>query len=400
MQQRTYYMKRSIIVTSCYSILLSLFAGIWTLITILGFIAPALQDIMTILYIVVALIWGGLTTITIFKYFKMPLVVAFISLVLLLAYYFTVNFSSYSTTAEFKYYFCMVILPLIITQVRINAKVLLLTTMMIPLFGFPAIDSLMFIVSQEGDLGMGVSYAFMLPAIATIVYLFCFIKHDSLRMKCFVIFLSTVNFIFLFMIISYGSRGVVLSLIMEIFLLYLLPYSRIEHRIKRKRKLVIIGIVTVFLAFNFWSILETLNTVLNDFGIYIYGISRSIEYHQMGDALTGRSYISEITWNAICKQPIYGHGIETFFAYSHYRIEYIHNSILQILFDGGLILFVLILFPLIRSIKNWMTKCSFNDFIMVITLFGASVPSSMFSHDLWHIPILWMFVGYTLRYYK
>lgn len=388
-------------VSNAYSILLALSAGVWTLTTLLLIASPSLQGIMTYLYVVVATVWVMITFFSAGRGLKLSAPTFVLMAVCLLAFVFTIMYSSYKTSATFVVFFCEVILSFLMVQVQINVRTFLLTSMLMPLIGLPFIDTLFMYVAQEDSLGMGTSYAFMLPAVCTIVYLLKYIRYDRQFRKVFMWLIVAVNLLFMYLIFSSGSRGVVLSLIFTIVAIYFFPFDNERGGIRMKswRSLLIL-LGAILIGIYFWNILDFFNTVLKTAGITIYGLDRTVEYHKAGDVLTGRDNIVEIAWSAFLQKPLLGHGVSTFPDFTNDVYPWIHNSVIQLLFDGGIVLFLLVIYPLFRSIKYWFRACSFDDYIMVLVLFSASVPGSLFSHDLWSLPILWMFIGFSLKYYK
>ena len=388
-------------VTNAYSILLALSAGVWTLTTLILIAASAMQGVMTSLYVVVAAIWAIVTFFTAGKGLRLTAPAFVMMAICLLAYLFTIMYSQYHTSTTFVLFVCEVILSFLMVQTEISARTFLLTSMLMPLIGLPYISSLFVYVAQEDSLGMGTSYAFMLPAVCTIVYLMKYIRYDKNIKKFLILLLVGVNLVFMYLILSSGSRVVVLSLLFMAVAFYVFPFNE-EHsgiRMKSWRSLLLLFII--LLAGNFfWEILDFFNTALKSIGITIYGLDRTVEFYKAGEVLTGRENIIQIAWEAFLQKPFFGHGISTFPDYTNDTYPWIHNSVIQLLFDGGVVLFLLVIYPLVRSIRHWFKTCSFNDYILVLVLFGASVPGSLFSHDLWSLPILWMFVGYSLKYYS
>ncbi len=400
MQNRLSIIKNTTLINA-YSILLALGAGIWTLTTLLLIASPAMQGVMTYLYIAVAVAWLIVTLFSSGRGLRLSFSALVMMCVCLLAYLFTTIYSHYQTSSTFIVFFCEVILSLLMVQVKINTRTFLLTSMLMPLIGLPFIDSLFVYISQEDSLGMGTSYAFMLPAVCTIVYLLKYIRYDKRLIKFVILLIIVINLVFMYLILISGSRGVILSLIFTIVAIYIFPHD-IQHcgiKMKSWRSLLML-LFALFIGIYFWEILEFFNTILKSIGYNFYGLERTVEFHKAGDVFTGRDSIVEIAWDAFLQKPIFGHGLSTFSDYTNDTYPWIHNSVIQLLFDGGVVLFLFVIFPLFRSMRYWFRYSSFDDYLIVLVLFAASVPGSLFSHDLWSLPILWMFVGYSLKYYK
>lgn len=388
-------------VTNAYSILLALSAGVWTLTTLILIVAPAMQGVMTLLYVVVAAVWAIVTFFTAGKGLRLCTPAFVMMAICLLAYLFTIMYSQFRTSATFVVFVCEVILSFLMVQTDISARTFLLTSMLMPLIGLPYISSLFVYVAQEDSLGMGTSYAFMLPAVCTIVYLLKYFRYDKNIRKILILLLVGVNLVFMYFILSSGSRGVVLSLLFMAVAFYVFPFNEGHSGIRMKSWRSLLLLAIILLAGNyFWEVLDFFSATLKSVGITIYGLDRTIEFHKAGKVLTGRDIIIQLVWEAFIQKPFLGHGVSTFPDYTNDTYPWIHNSIIQLLFDGGVVLFLIVIYPLVRSIRHWFKTCSFNDYILVLVLFGASVPGSLFSHDLWSLPILWMFVGYSLKYYS
>jgi O-antigen ligase len=109
------------------------------------------------------------------------------------------------------------------------------------------------------------------------------------------------------------------------------------------------------------------------------------------DVTSGRDVIFKLTTLAISQNPLLGYGIDQF--ENNTGIVYPHNFILQLLYDGGLVLTFLVIFPVIRGIVKLFKTCSYNEFIVFVALFFASVPGGLLSGDLWTMVTLWVFFG-------
>ena len=401
MQNKTMLSNKTAKAVHLYSIILALYAGIWTITTMFLMVSPTFQNVMSSLYLGLAFIWVGLTLFTGGRYLRMSKAALMMLVVCASAYFLTIQFSVYRTSVTFLIFTCVTLLAILFIQVEINTRTFLLTSMIVPIIGLPYIPTLISLVGQEDELGMGTSYAFLLPAISTIVYFLKYLGQDTRFNKFLIFVLVAINLIYIILIISSGSRGVVLSIVLTILSLYLMPYDDSNQGVRiKKTRIVVFLIIAIIILNYFWDILEWLVSVLNGIGLSFYALDRTIEFHKVGNVLTGRDVIMEKAWTGICESPFLGHGIGTFSDYVNATIPYIHNSVYQLLFDGGIVLFLLVLYPLFVSIKHWVSKCSYRDYPLMVTLFGASVPGSLFSHDLWNLPILWMFIGYSLRFFK
>lgn len=378
------------------SILLAMYAEVWTYTSILSSISSLMSNIMSILYFVIILL---IIVVSIFSKGKNILFsnsFVFIVIVCLLAYLLTLTFCR-NTKAEFLHFSINVLLPLLITQRAIDSKIFIKTCMILPAFTIFYYNQL-FDVDQVSDgISMGLSYALLLPIVSSLIYLKFYFKNDSNRTKRLLLPILIVNFVFLIGVLSLGSRGVVLSIILLVLFFVIFPYNDSIQRIAKldiHRKTLLLALIIIICFF--WDVLYIINEILGIIGLENYSISRSLEFHSEGDAFTGRRFLANITYVEILKKPLIGHGIMTFSNYS--SLNYPHNSILQLLFDGGLVLLLCILLPVLSSIKNNWKHCMKEEYILATCLFFSSVPGSLFSHDVWNLPILWMFIGVVIRH--
>ena len=120
-----------------------------------------------------------------------------------------------------------------------------------------------------------------------------------------------------------------------------------------------------------------------------------------GDLSNGRDAIDIIAWDGIFESPFLGYGTAQF--ENNTGFVYPHNFILQFLYDGGLLLTFVVLFPIVRTVIQKIKKVNSQEYICLIFLFFCSVPGSLLSGDLWESGMLWMFFGFVLSrnsYYK
>lgn len=286
--------------------------------------------------------------------------------------------------------FC--IIPLLApSYIHIDAKLLLKAMMILPLFGVFNISKIFILDLYDVEkLSMGVSYAFLVPIIATISYLFLYFKDDKLKWKIIVVFASIINLLYLFFILQYGSRGPVLSIVLLVLSLFL--YKKQNDFIILRNRLVIPILTIAIIAFiSLEGILELLQDALDAYGLSFRFIDKSLYLLSDNDLSNGRESISTITIRGIVDSPILGHGFDMFD--TNTGMLYPHNFLLQLLYDGGLVLFLIVIIPVIRAISKKVTLCLLSEFSVYITLFCSGVIGALFSGDMWIQPLLWLFMG-------
>ena len=128
-------------------------------------------------------------------------------------------------------------------------------------------------------------------------------------------------------------------------------------------------------------------------------MAKFVKAIEQGDISNGRFEIWLASLRGFCAEPIWGHGIGQISR----DLSYVHphNSVVQLLYDGGLLLLALVLIPTcciaIRFLRL-RTKSLQHIMLVVllIFLFFISVPNSMLSGDLWSNSRVWLLVGFCL----
>lgn len=287
------------------------------------------------------------------------------------------------------------IIPFIST---IDVRILLKCIM---LFSLPAITKLdqifIFVTEWSESISMGLSYAFLTPVLVSIVYLFTYFKKESFIQKLITIFIFSFNMIFASYLVTFGSRGPVFSIIILFIYLFIISHNKEKNRIvlnKLRLIQVVVGLIILLLLFT--TTLRFLKEYFEGFGISLNFINKFLELNDSGDISNGRDSLFEYTLDAIFKSPIWGYGFDQF-ANNHGLVNpYPHNFILQIFYDGGIILFALIFIPLYKRLKIVVKTYTYDNFVVFTTMMFASIPGAMVSGDLWQAGTLWMFFGSIL----
>lgn len=248
---------------------------------------------------------------------------------------------------------------------------------------------------------MGYSYSFLTPVIASITYMFFFIKTDKglWRFACIAAFL--INMVFLYFLVAFGSRGPVVAILALLCAIYIIrPNYNMNGLIFAKRRLLVLSLGLAFLLTLFIPILIFIQSLLGGFGVSLNFIDRFIRLNESDKITSGRDVIYDATLDAFKENPLFGYGCDQF--YNNTGISYPHNFILQILYDGGIVLALVLLVPVLYNLYKWAKQCHYEEYIVVLMLFFASVPGSLLSGDLWHSSTLWVFFGalFSTRFVK
>ena len=296
---------------------------------------------------------------------------------------------SATRSVGFTEFVIYVFLPIMFAQfLIIDAAYFLKWCAILPAFGIFFLSDIFVIDPVFNYIEMGVCYAFLTPILCNIAFLFCCFKQEKLIWKSLMLIVSLCNFTFLLKLVYFGSRGPLLSIVICVafFFMFTVKENKCGLHISGIKTVLII-ILGCYIAFNFWQILDDINSYLIKNDINIKFVEKMLRLYEQGDVLNGRNLDYEAAIAGIKDNPIFGNGLATFEYYTGY--VYPHNLILQLLYDGGIVLFLLILIPVILNLIKWIRCCSRPSFVFMTTLLVASVPGAMFSGDVWTKPILW-----------
>lgn len=282
---------------------------------------------------------------------------------------------------------------------KVDSRYFIKGIMFYPFFAVFRLDSVFPMVTEwQNFMDMDASYSFLVPVIANIVYLRFFFVREGMPQKILTIILSICNLLFCFKIMVHGSRGVVLSIFLLLVFLFIVQVKPSNHGVKiLKGRLRSVTIVLLLIAASYITVFSYIDKYLeSNTGVSFYAIEKIARMGAEGDLDNGRNRISNIAIKGFLDQPILGHGIDRFETVT--GGNYPHNFVLEVLFDGGLVLFFILLLPFFVSVIKILRKCSKEEFAIFCTLFFASVPGALFSQDLYCMPVLWMTFGFCLSH--
>ena len=241
---------------------------------------------------------------------------------------------------------------------------------------------------------MGMSYIFMVPLISSVVFLAYIIQNKLLGKEILFVVLSSIQSIYLLKLLQYGSRGPILSIALCAIFFIIVKYSPEKKSVSINNSKVTIYIVIGMIVFSqLKPILLFINDFLAERNIKAQIIEKTLRLLESNDALNGRDGIYEIAIRMFWESPFIGHGISTF---DHYTgINYPHNLVIQLLFDGGLLLTIIFLCTVLFSLNKWRKNCDSNMFYLLIFLFFVSIPGAFASGDIWENERLWVYVGFS-----
>lgn len=279
-----------------------------------------------------------------------------------------------------------VIPMLFVPRLELNYENILMYCPIVTAFGLVFINRIF--VIENNTISMGLSYVFMPPIIFSLLYLYQERK-SKLATIC-----SAANMIYLLVLLLYGSRGPLISIVVFVVFLFVLKQNEKGYEIAKKRLFFII-ILGVILFLGFWHFINSVNNIVNSFGVKFSFLDKLLLLKNFDDVNNGRTEIYQTTLQLICKRPILGYGISTFDFYT--SMEYPHNFILQMLFDIGVVGSGIVLIPAVRGIITILKNLN-KDLIFVMAIACSSIPGALFSGDLWKNVLLWLTFSLFIKY--
>lgn len=283
---------------------------------------------------------------------------------------------------------------------KIDTRLTLRAIMTIPAIGVFWLNNVLRPEAENefGVVSMMRSYAFLVPVMANILYILLYYKRDHLSRfdsNLFFWLITCINSIYFFKMLSSGSRGpffCIVSLIIFHWAVKKDESGKLRWNLGRN---LTIGMAIIAISTFFRDVMFGLSTLLHWFGLHLNVIDKFVRKAvESGDMTNGREVIYVKCMEEIPEKPFYGHGMDLF---EHYTdIAYPHNFILQIFYDGGLMLALILLVPVIWYMIKKIRFGSYETYSMTIFLLFVSVPGALMSSDLWQNERLWLFFGAML----
>lgn len=296
-----------------------------------------------------------------------------------------------------------VVIPLLLPQAAVpETHLLVKVTMLIPLPVIFLIAKMME-ATESPSFWLGMSLSFVPSVIAAMIIAVIFIRHEN-RWQQIISAIGILGNIILFAyMVRYGSRGPYLAVLLMISFLPAISIDRLligswaSNAFQWLRGLRFLGTYTfgILLA----AFVVGLSWMFYQMDWEVSVIAKFVKAIEQGDISNGRFEIWLASLRGFCAEPIWGHGIGQISR----DLSYVHphNSVVQLLYDGGVLLLAIVLIPTcciaIRFLRL-RTKSLQHIMLVVllIFLFFISVPNSMLSGDLWSNSRVWLLVGFCL----
>lgn len=226
---------------------------------------------------------------------------------------------------------------------------------------------------------MGVAYSFVpvvLISAANFIYKIVPIKSVKFFVINLVLLFGSL-YIILYMTIT---RGAILSLLIGLIILIYYKSNKVQRRF-----ILLIG------SFSITSLVIFLDVFLNNLlnfseGSGIGALTKLATFADEGDISNGRNRLYSAAITMFKNRPLLGNGVGY---YEQVNDAYVHNIVLQILCEGGIIGSILFFIPIfrIRFIKYYH---DINLAVLHIILLSSTLSLLMFSSTHWLVPTFWL----------
>ena len=318
---------------------------------------------------------------------------SFIFYVLLIIVYYCFPVKSRLETTEFIFYF---VLATFIGTGSYNCEKTLRYVTYASLLVIPFWSDLFLVKSilyKNADVSMSVAYALFPMVVAGALHFTYFKNKSNILLKlCYILDIAI-----LFQMLLKANRGLVVAVFVMIALVYIKGKSK-DTIISNARifRAIIAFVLVLFIVMNIDTVLTFFSDLLNKLGYTANFLEKTKRLSS--DITNGREDIYRYTIDSILKSPVWGYGIDTIYYNSNRTIEYSHNFILQLLYDGGIILFTVIMIPLCKLIKDMFNKIDWERSIYSLFLFLICVPKMLFTSNLWSNAAFFMMLAYAQMY--
>ncbi|MEG0916296.1 MAG: hypothetical protein RSF68_04710 [Myroides sp.] len=245
--------------------------------------------------------------------------------------------------------------------------------------------------SVDYGMWMGVSYGVLRFILALLVVLLLYYKEYKVITQ-----LTFIGAIVIYSLIysSYASRGALFSIVVFLSCYYLLK----ETSLIRKKTIVFIGVLfIIFATFRLKEVFLFLITIFDSLNIQVLALDKILLLLEYGDFDNGRNDLIEKGLEGVYHSPFYGNGIAGFenkFGSGYY----VHNVFIQILYEGGFILFIPVLIVFLASGYLLLKSSIEKEIKIFITfLFCAGIIELLFSNVYWKSVFFWFYIFYVIN---
>lgn len=237
---------------------------------------------------------------------------------------------------------------------------------------------------------MDISYKILVFVITGMIVA---IEDDNIILK---IVASIIALAYMAISFMYGARGALLSVTIFMFIFWLIHADNKE----KIRKRVLFGFIVILLTILLFPVLiKGLYSFLDGHGIEARSVERVYDAVMNNASMSeGRAILAKKARMGIMDSIVWGNGIGSF---DNFSGIYPHNIILQLLYEGGLLLAVPILGIFVKGIITMISaKYNFRYKSFLLMLFCSGVIELFLSSHLWMSLFFWLFLGQSILHKK
>lgn len=232
----------------------------------------------------------------------------------------------------------------------------------------------------------------VLPCVATVIIHFTYCRFSNLILKITYI----PGFFMLIKFILNANRGGLISILLLLFFISIKSLNSVNSHLK-SRKILTILLATVAIAVGvfFEQITLLLYNYMQNLDFNIQALSKMYRLMEVGNITNNRQELYSYAWHGFVNSPIWGNGIGGF---SVNHGGWTHNLILQLLYEGGILLSSLVLIPLAKNCLFVLRekRLTGDEYSLFVLFFSASIPKLMFSTELWSTQSFWMLFAFCM----
>ena len=196
---------------------------------------------------------------------------------------------------------------------------------------------------------------------------------------------------YLYFIFTYSSRNIYLA-----SLFCLIVCLVMKKKVYVKVIILAIMMILMFVVFqNALNILYSIQTELSKFDLSFKIIDKNIELIEREDITNGRDVIYKKALQGIKEAPILGRGIASF---NETYGTYPHNFILQMLYEGGIVLLLIFSVPILYAgyVMIFGKNISRQNEFLLVFLFCNAIIRLLISFEYWRELYFWMLITLSL----
>ena len=302
---------------------------------------------------------------------------------------FSIDITAISIIEFIVYYLFAVILGM---NEDINFEKLLKYVMSLSLMSLFCFNKL-FEIRWNGSVNMDISYAFLPTICAAIIHFIYYRKSSNIKFYNYILYI--VNLFFSYKILLYGERGTIVCIVFLLMTCIIFNKNKGEFIELNKKNILkfALAIFTILICIIFYK--NIIEIIIKITGINSYSLNKFYSLSET-DISNGRFELYKTAFNGFLNHPLFGNGISTF-NYYYPGTGYPHNILFQILFDGGIILLLFIIYILFKGIILKFKSKEKDSILTIFFFFSISILYLSFSNDIWVWPALWYFIGYLSK---